>query len=141
MPIIKNIEELEARWGFGGQDIITIDVVPVGSSIAPGTPLVGTPLPDGTYKCFVSLGGMIQKLTALLKATIGAGTCTTSGGSVMLDQATVITALTGIGAMVTATRQTLVLTPITGEKLCAITIVVAGGGGTTVFTEGEYYGH
>lgn len=141
MPILKNLQELFTRSALGGQDILTIDVVPVGSAIVPGTPLVGTALPDGTYKCLVSIGGMINKLTCLLKATIGAGTCTTSGGSVMMDGATVIVAAAGVGGMVTATRQTLTQSPINGEKVFVLTIVVAGGGGTTVFTEGEYYGN
>jgi hypothetical protein len=136
-----NLQDLYLHTAAGFQDYLTIDTVPVGSAIVPGTQLKGTALPDGTYGCFVPLGGLLNKLTMLLKATIGAGSCTTSGGSVMLDKATTITALAGVGAMVTATRQTVSLAPINGEKYALLTIVVAGGGGTTVFTEAEFFGH
>jgi hypothetical protein len=137
----SNLQDLYQRTAVGAQDYLTIDTVPNGSAIIPGTRLLGTALPDGTYGCFVPLGGFLNKLTLLLKATFGAGSVTTSGGSVMLDKATTITAALGVGAMATTVRQTVTLAPINGEKNLLLTIVVAGGGGTPAFTEAEFFGH
>lgn len=136
-----NLSDLYKQTALGVQDWLTVDVVPVGSTIVAGSRLIGnTALPDGTYKCFISAGGLTTKITALLKATFGAGSVTITGGTVMMDQATVITALGGGGAMVTTVRNTVTITPVQGEQLAMIQIVVAGGA-APVFTEGEFFGN
>lgn len=124
----------------GVQDDILIDTVPVGSAIIVGSKLVGQALPDGTYTCKIPLAGLTHKLTAVLKATFGAGSCTTSGGSTMKDGTTILTAFTGVAAMATTVRQSLSLSPPTGERFARLTIVIAGTT-TTTFSEGEYYGN
>lgn len=124
----------------GVQDDILIDTVPAGSTVVVGSKLVGQALPDGTYTCKIPLAGLTRKLTALLKATFAAGSCTTSGGSTMKDGVTVLTAFTGVAAMATTVRQTLSLTSPTGERFARLTIVLAGTT-TTTFSEGEYYGN
>ena len=134
-----NINDQYKQTALGIQDYLTVDASSV-STVVVGSRLVGQLLPNGTYSCFVSLAGLQNKLTALLKATFGSGTVTTSGGSLMLDGVTVITAAGGVGGMATTVRQTVAFTAIAGEQLGVITIVVAGGAGAT-FTEGEVYGN
>lgn len=128
----------ERQAFLGKQEALLIASVPVGSLVAVGSALLGQALPNGTYTCMVDILGLANKLTLLLKATF-AGTCVTSGGTTMLDLATIITAFVGIGGMATTVRQTVTLTPITGERIALLTIVVAGGAAT--FTEAECYGN
>lgn len=134
-----NLPDQYRQTALGFQDYLTVDQSSV-SSVVIGSRLVGQLLPNGTYACIVPMMGLQNKLTALLKATFGTGTVTTSGGSLMLDGVTVITAAGGVGAMATTVRQTISMTLIAGEQYGIITIVVAGGAGAT-FTEGEAYGN
>lgn len=136
----NNIEDLYRQTLLGAQDYLTVDVSSDPNSVPVGSRLVGQALPNGTYSCYVPLAGLQNNLTVLLKATFGTGTVTTSGGSVMMNGTTVITAATGVGAMATATRQTITFTPIGGEQYGILTIVVAGGAGATI-NEAEFYGN
>jgi hypothetical protein len=138
---VRNQFDQERQAFLGVQEYLSVDSLPAASTGLVGSNFFGyTAAPDGTYICFIDLSGLANKLTILLRATFGVGSVTTSGGSVQMDETTIITAFSGIGAMTSTVVQTITLTPITGERYAKLTIVVAGGASPTI-TLAECYGN
>lgn len=133
---------LERRWTMGIQEALIITSVPAAADpTLVGKALLGQTLTvAGAYGCILDVAA-IQRLEVHLTCTVTGTAPTTSGGTTYLDQTTQKTALTGIGLMVTATRQTLSLVTanMNGERVVNV-IITLPGASTAAFTQAEYNG-
>jgi hypothetical protein len=92
----------------------------------------------GVYECEFRCDGL-SKLDIRLKATFASGSSTTSGGVMYADRTTVLTAFTGVGAMVTATEQPLTIAALTGARYAKVIITTVGA--VVQFTTAEVIGY
>lgn len=143
MRIPLNWSALNERAVVGVQDLLTFTSVPAGAEALIGKPVLGTQITvAGAYTCSIDLGGLTTKVEIHLTATLNSGTMpTTSGGTTYADQATSKTVLTGVGLMVTATRQSssLAAAALDGSKECDFIITLPGASSCT-FTQAEFNG-
>lgn len=134
--------EVEQRWAEGVQELLVIGSVPAGAEALIGQFLKGQQITiAGAYTCYIHMAGMNQTEVHLM-ATNNSGTMpTTSGGTLYQDQATQKSPFTGVGLMVSATRQTLGLASGVpkGEKIAAVIITLPAASSCT-FTQAEYNG-
>lgn len=143
MRIPLNWSAVNERAVAGVQELLVFTSVPVGAEALVGKLVLGAQITiAGAYTCSLDLAGLSVKLEIHLTATVNSGIApTTSGGTTFLDQATSKTALTGVGLMVTATRQTtsLAAAALDGSKECDLIITLPGAASCT-FTQAEYNG-
>lgn len=144
MRVPLNWSAANERAIVGVQDLLVFTSVPAGAdSLLIGKPVVGTQITvAGVYTCSIDLAGLNTKVELHLTATNNSGTMpTTSGGTTFIDQATSKTALTGVGLMVTAVRQTtsLAAAALDGSKECDLIITLPAASSCT-FTQAEYNG-
>lgn len=121
-----------ARAQLGIHDWLRITAVPAGAKMADGTTMIGRRLIDagalpvaGNYECEFRVDGL-QKLDVRLKATFGAGSSTTTGGSEYADRVNFVQNWTGIGAMTTGVEQALTIAALKGEKYAKVVFAIVG---------------
>lgn len=143
MRVPLNWSALNERAIVGVQDLLTFTSVPAGAEALLGKLVLNAQITiAGAYTCSIDLGGLSTKVEIHLTATLNSGAMpTTSGGTTYADQSTSKTALTGIGLMVTATRQTtsLAVAALDGSKECDLIITLPGASSCT-FTQAEFNG-
>jgi hypothetical protein len=136
----RNLADIESQSFLGMQEELVWDTVPVTAAQSLIGQLVrGSVLTvNGVYTCKVDIGGMTA-IEAHLTATLAAATSTTSGGTTYNDEVTIKQAFAGVGAMVSATRQTITIAAVKGERFALIIVTIAAAG-TATFTQGEING-
>lgn len=143
MRIPLNWSKMNERALVGEQALLVFTSVPAGAEALVGAQVLGAQITiAGTYTCSIDMAGLSTKIEVHLTATNNSGTMpTTSGGSTYYDQSTLKTAFTGVGLMVTATRQTLSLAAanLLGEREADIIITLPAASSCT-FTQAEYNG-
>jgi hypothetical protein len=139
-----SVSILNERFLTGAQERLIITSVPAGADpLLVGKELAGQTLTvTGNYTFAIQLGGIQNKVEVHLTANNVSGTMpTSSGGTTFQDQTTQKTAFTGIGLLVTATRQTLslVTAALDGSKIAVLTLNLPAASSCT-FTQAEVNG-
>lgn len=136
----RNIQATEYRGIAGEQTELVWDTVPatalqslIGQNVRGSVLTVA-----GTYTAKFATNGLSAAIEVHITATLVTQTATTDVFSTFNDETTKKTSYTGVGALVTATRQTSTYAP-KGERRGIASIVVAGAGSVT-FTQAEYNG-
>ena len=134
---MTNAETLRATLGIANNLVIT--KAPAGAAAVVGGTLVaaGVLATAGIYECLFRVDGL-KSLDVRLTATFASGSSTTSGGSMRADQATALTAWTGVGAMATTVEQALTLAALKGEQYAKVIITTVGA--VVQFTNAEVFG-
>lgn len=136
----RNNSDIEFQSLAGMQEELVWATVPatadqtlIGKNVKGSTLVV-----NGVYTCIADIGG-VASVEAHLTATLTGATSTTSGGTTFNDETTIKQAFAGVGAMVSATRQTITIAATKGERFVIITITIASAG-SAAFTQGEING-
>jgi len=135
-----NQDQAEYRGICGEQGDLIIATIPAGAA----TSLIGQKLKGsvltvaGTYTCLIPMNGFSSVVEVNITVTLVTQTITDDIYSTYNDEVTKKTSFTGVGAIVSATRQTSTYAP-KGERRAIVSLPVVGAGSCT-FTQAEYNG-
>lgn len=140
----RNQAGAQYRSFVGEQADIIILSVPAGAAQSlVGQNLRGAVLTvDGTYLCSISVNGMKSQIEMHVTATLsGTAAVTTDAYMTFNDETTKKGAsFTGVGALVSATRQDITFNAPRGERRAILSLAVVHGTGAATFTQAEYNG-
>lgn len=126
------------RAQIGVQESLVFFSTPSGSQLTGTRVIDGGPLAAGTYTCKFRVDGL-SRVDVFLKATLGTGTVTVTGGTTYDDGSTVRRSFSNLGTLTDDTLRWFFIKALAGEKFCLLTLVVTGTD-QVEFSQAEYSG-